>query len=918
MNLPENMTLQATLESDRERINKQTMLTGFFAWSGRISLLLAVIGSPWMIGSVGYWAQFWIAIALLAGLAFWWFETATNRRQSQAFPYVFVPLALGIGLGLFQLVPLPDGLEDFFGGRQGEMYERYSVDARVLDKVREQPNSVTKRLSLTPQATWEQLQMLLIAAAGMLLGCRLFRSRRDMVVLLTSITLNGVALTFFGWIQRMTDDGTHLYWTIDLTLGGAPFGPFVCRNNAAGYLLMCLAAAIGLLGLVLEKRKTVGPHQMVSREIPPWRQLQLHGLYFLAELTAVKLSVILAIVLIGTGILSTLSRGGVVALFAGAILTFVFYGMARKPKHTGFILMPILVLVFALSSWIGFGDQLIKRFEKTNTVDVSQIDVRVTHWSDTWPAIHEMGWFGSGLGSYRDVHRLFRQDRETKIFEYAENQYFQALLEAGWPGLILLLAALGIVWSSVMLLLYRGSSASTISLGSAGVFLLVSVGIASFFDFGLYIPANMLLMSVMVGFLSYHAQALAGRLKKQTWLRFQTPNVVVQVVLLCVFAGVTAASLDLYGKAELKDAMKYKISSSDFETLDLEKTNAAIEEVSKLVRDNTSTSGLNYLGELFIHRARLQYFAQLIDVPGFKLLTPEERQKTMEETWPFTSLDLMHENLSVLKRDLSEYQAARFLENDFITQNLPSAMKYFHVSRQLSPVQPRVHLFLGAINALIGSNGSAIVDFERAIELSPANAEQRLFAAAFYLQSGRIGLAAPHLRRYLELAPGNFDILMKLITGQTARRLPRIDDQTIYKQVIPDDPRMLYQFAKNYLDPDSPYRRDVLEKADEILGEASLSKRDDVLLSGDIRLDKGDLEGGIAQLELAMISDPGDKNTRSRLVRLYLKQGKLDKAKEYAEYLFRINRKNETFQKLLNDANQAIELRNREEKASGK
>ena len=63
MNLPENMTLQATLESDRDRINKQTMLTGFFAWSARISLLLAVIGSPWMIGSVGYWSQFWIAIA---------------------------------------------------------------------------------------------------------------------------------------------------------------------------------------------------------------------------------------------------------------------------------------------------------------------------------------------------------------------------------------------------------------------------------------------------------------------------------------------------------------------------------------------------------------------------------------------------------------------------------------------------------------------------------------------------------------------------------------------------------------------------------------------------------------------------------------------------------------------------------------
>ncbi len=916
MNLPENMTLQATLESDRDRINKQTMLTGFFTWSGRISLLLALIGSPWMIGSVGYWAQFWISIALLAGLAFWWFETATNRRQSQVFPYLFVPVALGIGIGLIQLIPLTDGLTDLLGGRQGALYERYSVDARVLDKIQDQPNSVTKRLSMDPQATWEQLQMLMIAAAGMLLGCRLFRSRQDMFVLLTAVTLNGVALTFFGLIQQMTDDGSHLYWTIDLTLGGTPFGPFVCRNNAAGYLLMCLAASLGLLGLVLEKRRSVGPHQMVSREIPPWRQLQLHGLYFISELTAVKLSVMLAIVLIATGVMASLSRGGVIALLAGAIVTFLFYGMARKPKHTGFILLPIIVLLFALSSWIGFGDALSSRFQLVDEDNYSQREARIRNWTDTMPATREMGVLGSGLGSYRDVHRMYRQDREKRIFFYAENQYFQALVEAGWPGLIIFLAALGIFWSSVMLLLYRGSSASTVSLGVAGVFLSVSGAIAAFFDFGLYIPANMLLMSVLVGFISYHSQALAGRLKKQTWLRFQTPNVVVQVALLCVFAGVTAASLDLHGKAELKDAMKFNLSNCDFETLDLAKTNETIETVSKLVRSNTTVEGLNYLGDLFVHRARLQYLAQLIDVPGFKLLTPEERQETMEKAWSYTSLDQMHENLNSLKRDSSEYQAARYLENDFITQNLPSALKYYHVSRQLSPLQPRVHSRLGAINALIGSTDSSITDFERAIELSPSNAEQRLVAAVFYLQAGKVELAAPHFRRYLELAPREFNTVMALITGQTVRRIPRIDEETIYQQVIPENPRMLYDFARNYLDKDSPHRLDVLEKADVVLGEASLSKRDDVLLSGSIRLAKGDLEGGIDQLELAMVSDPGDVKTRARLVRLYLQRGDLDKAKEGAEHLYRINRKSPEFQKLLKEVDAAIEVRENVENAT--
>lgn len=908
MNLPDNMTLRATLESGRKEAAQRSLLAEGIAWTGRIAILSAVIVSPWLIGGVQHWAQFWIAIAALIGLAFWWFETALYKKDKQVLPYVLLPVVIGFAIGLFQLMPLPDGLSNLLLGRQTELYERYTVDGQVIEDGIDVSHRIPKRISLNQEGTKHHLRLMIIAIAGLLLGCRLFRTRRDIFLLLSAITINGVALALFGLVQQLTTNGQLLYWSIPLTQGGRVFGPFVNRNNAAGYLLLCLAGAIGLLGMVVEQRRTVGPNQMVSREIPVWRQFNYHLLHFIADLTATKLSAILAIVVLATGVMASLSRGGVLAMLGGGIATILFYGLARRPKNTGFLLLPLVILTFALSSWIGFGDALIDRFEGFDAQKMAQQEQRVKNWTDTFPATREMGVLGSGLGSYSGVHRLYRADRETKLFRFAENQYFQSLVESGWPGFLVYLMAWGICWSYVILLIYRGTSSNTVALGVAGVFLLVSQGIASFFDFGFYIPANMLLFAVMIGFIGYHAHGLAGRLKQRSWLQFQTPNVFVQGVLLLVFAGVTVAALDLYRKSDLDMAMEYNFNTSHYDSPNLEQTNAAIEKISPLVKRTTSVEGLNYLGDLWVHRARLEFFEQLVSLPGFNLLEGEEEEKTKEELWNYTQLGRMHENVHYLSKDVSQYQAARFLEYDFIAQNLPGAMNYYQVSRQLSPLQPQVHKQIGKINSLIGSNDAASADFERAVELAPTNAELRLTAGEFYLQAGRMEAAAPHFRRVLELDPDRFKSVLQLLTGRSNKKIDPVDESVIFETIIPDDPEMLFQFAMRFMDESSPNKLEVLEKADLILGEASLSDTDRVLLSGRIKLAKGDMAAGIEQFENALRSEPGDQKTRVKLARLYLQAGMLDEARKEAVYLIRINRRSAAYKKLVAEIENAIKI----------
>jgi len=172
MNQPENMTLGAMIgkpDSDSGRgtpnavPEKETSLSDKFSFPGRISLLLAVLLSPWALASVRLWPQFGIIILMLIGLGFWWFETAFHERKSQVFPYIFVLVAAGLLIGIFQVIPLPSWLVELLTGRQASIYSNFSGNPEP---------SVT--ISLDREGTWYQIRLLVIAICGLLLGCRFF------------------------------------------------------------------------------------------------------------------------------------------------------------------------------------------------------------------------------------------------------------------------------------------------------------------------------------------------------------------------------------------------------------------------------------------------------------------------------------------------------------------------------------------------------------------------------------------------------------------------------------------------------------------------------------------------------------------------------------------------------------------------
>ena len=863
MNTPNPLTLEATIAQDNvDRIDRTERCLDFVTWVGRALLLSILFVSPWMLGSVDPWAQQYIAFALGIGLGIWWFETALRRTRSQVLPYVFFPVAIGILIAMFQLWELPTGLASILLGRQTELYEQLGEGLKL-----------SPTISLSHEGTRHFIGLLSLGISALLLGCRYFRTRFEVTLLLTVMTANGVLLTLFGLIQAMTSPPNLIYWSIEMINGGAKFGPYVNRNNAAGYLLICLACSIGLMAILVGKKVDRGPRLIVGKEMPFWRQLMFHVMLFISELTAKKIASIIATVLISVGVISTISRGGVVALLVGLFVTLLMYGMARRPSFSGFIFLPMLLLVVLLASWVGLADQLLERLGNTDLEGGNSN--RLVHWQQTWPAVSDMGVFGSGIGSYESVHRLYRVTPERSIYKYGESQFYQTLVELGWPGLGLLLFSWGLVAYYSLFSLWRGNSPTTVGVGVAGVFLFSSGTVAAALDFGLYQSANTIAMAAVSGMLAYNAHALSQRLKGHSWLQYQIPNSFNQLVGLALFAGVFVAGLGLHTRAAIDATREVSPKRFSFKQPDLGTTERLIEQMRPLVKKMPIRRGLNYLAQLYIHRMRLQYFESMQQELGTnaKQMSDEERAAVETNLWELTDLDYVQARIYSLKRESSVLAARAFQQQAFIQENLPYAVNALHVSRRGSILQAEQHRLLMQMYAVLGKNRLATQHAQLAGQLAPSNLNICKQAATYFLQSENGGKAAPYIRRLLELSPRSFNEILGLLDGNSIKKIDQIEPAVILDSFLPDNPQLIYDYVTQRVPETSKVREAGLAKAEQILGDVSPANHELMVLSGKIKLAMGQTEDAIEQFKNSLVSNPTDYWLNAKIIDLQNQQG---------------------------------------------
>jgi O-antigen ligase len=366
-----------------------------------------------------------------------------------------------IGLAVAQLVPLPPAVWEALPGR------RLFVDAAALAGTA-QP---WRPWTIVPSATLNALSSLIVPVVVLVFSAGLSADERRRLP--SFILLLVVAAMLVGLLQLsgimfdnpFVDDSP-----------GEMSGIFANRNHFA------LILAFGILLM---------PYwTLAGRKISGWRWPEALGLVLLFFLT----------------IIATGSRAG---MAVGVIALIISLVLARAPIRASLRRSPrwvlpaliagivALIVLFVAISVSADRAASIHRLFALNPED----DMRRRALPTIWAMIKAYFPFGSGLGDFATVFQIYEpfDVLQMTYVNRAHNDYLEIVLNAGLPGLLLLIAAFG-WWLAASLRVWRAGEDAP-QMAKVGSAMLLLVFIASLSDYPSRTPMMMAIIILSASWL---------------------------------------------------------------------------------------------------------------------------------------------------------------------------------------------------------------------------------------------------------------------------------------------------------------------------------------------------------------------------------------------------------------------------------
>jgi len=311
--------------------------------------------------------------------------------------------------------------------------------------------------------------------AGFFLTLALVNTQRRVKILLQVLVFSGTFQAAYAAFMVLS--GLELGFFVEKYAGqGVATGTFVNRNHLAGYLVMCLAAGIGLLLSQLVREDAPGWKERLRR----WLRLLLSG--------RVRLRIYLAVMVIA--LVLTRSRMGNIAFFSALAMAgviAVYTGRRFSPRMVLLLGSLFVVDLLILGRWFGL-DRLLQRLAQTDPGGEARL------WSNeyTLDYIARFPLTGSGGGSFYGIFPNFQAPNLQGYHLHAHNDYLEFAAELGLPATAMLIAVVALALGSAWRVqgerhtpLYKGAAfAVTMSI--------VWAALHSAADFNLQIPANAL------------------------------------------------------------------------------------------------------------------------------------------------------------------------------------------------------------------------------------------------------------------------------------------------------------------------------------------------------------------------------------------------------------------------------------------
>ena len=440
-----------------------------------------------------------LALALL--LALLW-----DPQRLRAMPLGFKALAAALLLlPLLYLVPLPEALWQSLPGR--ELY------GTILLGVDPGGSAGWRPLSLVPQQSEAALYALLPAVA---VFAAVYLLPVEQVRRLVYLLLGMAALQAgLGLMQYGAGPQSPLFFGNPYAGNASAAGTYANRDHLAGLLEMFFPVSLALMVATLGQGRSRGQRGgKWRRRIEFLSSIRGHQALIFGALTLLLL----------LGLVFTRSRAGVALAMVGLFLSLLLFARRLGGNNVYGTLGSVVAVAVVVAAEIGLAP-VLDRFSQ----DPLQ-DARWTIFSTTLEGIGQFFPVGSGAGTFARVYPQFQpHELGSHFIHNVHNDYLEALFEGGIFSLLLLLAALWILFRQWPRLLRQGSRG-----GRWGSFRFIQAGagigvslmlLHSLVDFNLHIPANAIFFSFLAAvFLKEYSEESGTRRRRRRTVSLEQPT----------------------------------------------------------------------------------------------------------------------------------------------------------------------------------------------------------------------------------------------------------------------------------------------------------------------------------------------------------------------------------------------------------
>lgn len=841
--------------------------------AAQILISLSVVVAPWLYGSVSALAQLVLgsiaAVCVLLLIVCLFAGRVERPRFQTATLLVWIFLIIG----LLQQVNLPDGVVNVVAKPQMELRDRLASGLGMNHPETAERIAADHRMVINAPAARYQYGYFLLVGCLFFLGARFGDRREDLIRLAVVVAVNGALLSVFGVFQKVADPES--IYGQPLRFGGTPFGPFVNRNNAGGFLLVCFACGMaaltyafsGLKERTLDRRET-----QLSRE-NLFARLGTDLRTLIANLTVWRIVLLAINGLIIMGIVLTTSRGAVLALGATTIALLVC--LFRIQKYRLLLLVAVILIPLSLGAitWSGLQGDVSERLESLQEDDLISTETRVKLWRDGWEAVKANPLFGFGVGSYPYIYKEYQTFIDSSWYFHAENVFLEGLITLGILGVIPVVLLMVLLARGIWLYTRTESEDQKITPKTTativlGVLLLVSQLVSNFFDFGFLIPSNGLLIALLAGSL-FGVRCRTELKEKKRPRRFAVlPGWTVWPITAGLLLG-CLVFLHVFWYENITERAVLAARTDDINALTPEQVDQSIARLETAIQGATSLQAHQFLATL--HVLKLQH--RFVDD---QLEAISDPSVTRKQVWENSTLRMINFQLSRLTPEIRKQEIQRLMSRPYFQKEIAAAEEQNEQALETCPRSVRSLVNLAELAYLTQKPVEAyLTTFDRFNVNRPT----------WFLRMGNVAVA--HHEKNIALR--YWKRAIALDESSTAIIVPTalffLEPGTICQDLIPPNPKILDDVAEKYFAASNvaELREMLYRRIVKILSAEKYPDAQSHFLLGKARIETGDVLGAISSFESACMLEPLNYRWRAKLARLYFDVGKVQQAQTEIE-----------------------------------